>query len=137
MDIGLYKHLSRLERKFNIIMINNLISKKCNDVFNIAKGIGIILIVIGHMHPFFDYNSKTYMVIYAFHMPLFICISGVFINRLQKGFIKKDSDRLSFPISLPAQLPFSMTGRKTALLPLDILTKISCYFYVIACLRLY
>lgn len=97
MDIGLHKHLSRLERKFNIIMTSNLILIKRNDVFDIAKGIGIILVVIGHMHPFFDYNSKTYTIIYAFHMPLFIFITDVFINRLQKGFIQKRFRQIILP----------------------------------------
>lgn len=90
------KHFSP-ERKLNIVMTNNMISAKRYDIFDVAKGIGIILVVIGHMHPFFDYNSKTYTIIYAFHMPLFICISGVFINHLQKGFVQKRFRQIMLP----------------------------------------
>lgn len=85
------------ERKLNIAMTNNMTSAKRYDIFDVAKGIGIILVVIGHMHPFFDYNSRTYTIIYAFHMPLFICISGVFINHLQKGFVQKRFRQIMLP----------------------------------------
>lgn len=46
------------------------------DVYDIAKGIGIILIVIGHLHHFFASNSDIYVFIYNFHVPLFIFLSG-------------------------------------------------------------
>ena len=44
---------------------------------DIAKGIGIFLVVIGHC-----INSKTYpgIFIYAFHMPLFFLIAGLCFN---------------------------------------------------------
>ena len=41
-----------------------------------AKGIAIILVVLGHI--FSEGNIKTY--IYSFHMPLFFIISGYLFN---------------------------------------------------------
>ncbi len=49
------------------------------EYLDIAKGIGILLVVLGHndlgaISPFF------YQVIYSFHVPLFFFLSGYFIN---------------------------------------------------------
>lgn len=49
------------------------------EYIDIAKGIGILLVVMGHndfglVSPFF------YKFIYAFHMPLFFFVSGMFFN---------------------------------------------------------
>lgn len=44
---------------------------------DIAKGIGIILVVLGHL----DTNGQiSREVIYSFHMPLFFLLSGIFAN---------------------------------------------------------
>lgn len=41
---------------------------------DIAKGIGILLVYIGHCD--LDYKSNLFLWIYSFHMPLFFFISG-------------------------------------------------------------
>ena len=46
------------------------------DYLDYAKGIAIILVVLGHI--FSGGNIKTY--IYSFHMPLFFIISGYLFN---------------------------------------------------------
>ena len=43
---------------------------------DIAKGIGILLMVIGHSNMFLLYASLPIILIYAFHMPLFVFLSG-------------------------------------------------------------
>lgn len=43
-----------------------------DDFITIAKGIGIILMVLGHS-GFYDYGNA---VIHMFHMPLFFFVSG-------------------------------------------------------------
>src|SRR5512144_3032083 len=53
--------------------------KKRLEYIDIAKGIGILLVVMGHndfslVSPFF------YKFIYAFHMPLFFFLSGMFFK---------------------------------------------------------
>lgn len=58
-------------------------STKRNPVFDIAKGIGIILVVLGH--ACFKYSTFIYM----FHMPLFLIISGYFF-KVETVIEKKD-----------------------------------------------
>jgi polysaccharide biosynthesis protein PslL len=49
------------------------------EYIDIARGIGILLVVLGHND--FGYISPfAYQVIYSFHMPLFFFLSGYFIN---------------------------------------------------------
>lgn len=47
------------------------------EAIDIAKGIGIFLVVIGH---FINMNSYPGRVIYSFHMPLFFFLSGICFN---------------------------------------------------------
>ena len=46
---------------------------------DIARGIGILLVVLGH-NDFALVSPFVYQVIYSFHMPLFFFLSGFFIN---------------------------------------------------------
>lgn len=48
-----------------------------NRMIDIARGIGIILVIVGHLHHFFEWTSMTYIVIYSFHIPLFLIVSGI------------------------------------------------------------
>ena len=48
------------------------------EIIDIAKGIGIFLVVIGHLISMNSYPGK---VIYSFHMPLFFFLSGVCFNQ--------------------------------------------------------
>lgn len=50
------------------------------DFVDIAKGIGIILVVMGHLLP---ENSYLRNIIYSFHMPLFFFLSGFFLGQLE------------------------------------------------------
>lgn len=76
--------------------------KKRHVELDILKGIGIILVVIGH-----NINDKTF--IFTFHMPLFFLISGfLFSPKSPKTYLKKSAVRLLIPyvcfllvISLP------------------------------------
>lgn len=52
-------------------------TKKHYNYLDLAKGIGIILVVLGHI----EYISKDLRVfIVSFHMPLFFIISGILLN---------------------------------------------------------
>jgi len=65
------------------------------DWIDYAKGIGIILVVFGHVvrgldtagftSPYFDISDKF---IYAFHMPLFFLLSGIFAEKWAKKSFK-------------------------------------------------
>ncbi|WP_404882635.1 acyltransferase family protein [Lacticaseibacillus paracasei] len=58
-----------------------------------AKGLAIVLVVLGHVilglirsnqYTDFDNNCMRYVIeaIYAFHMPVFFALSGMFFKRL-------------------------------------------------------
>src|SRR5690242_7681593 len=44
-----------------------------------AKGIGILLVVLGHNHIKLEY-PLIYQVVYSFHMPFFFLLSGMFFK---------------------------------------------------------
>lgn len=68
-----------------------------NEIIDIAKAIGIILMVIGHT------RCPEYLrhLIYLFHMPLFFLFSGYFFNQKylhdKRMFIKKKIKSLYLP----------------------------------------
>lgn len=62
------------------------------EYIDILKGIGIILVVLGHV----TLNKDLYHFIYAFHMPLFFIVSGMFLHDKQ-GFIRKQAKSLLIP----------------------------------------
>ena len=73
---------------------------------DIAKGIGILLVVFGHsISPVMGSNSllnAIYTVIYSFHMPLFFFVSGYFSKKLlscddKLKSIKDKAQRLLIP----------------------------------------
>jgi fucose 4-O-acetylase-like acetyltransferase len=67
---------------------------------DIAKGIGILLVVVGHMGSYFDFSHANMLVqaIYLFHMPLFFILSGyVFKPDADWAFIKARVKSLLVP----------------------------------------
>jgi len=74
--------------------------KSRNPVFDVMKGMGIILMLIGHIPP----GDTVYHFIYSFHMPLFFVVAGVFAKTTQGGereffvALKKDAKRLVLPV---------------------------------------
>ncbi len=59
---------------------------------DIAKGIGIILVIIGHV----SINANINDFIYSFHMPLFFIISG-FLYKPKKNFVKNKVRSILIP----------------------------------------
>ncbi len=64
-----------------------------NKIIDIMKGIGILLVIIGHMQGDVVYLHKF---IFSFHMPLFFILAGYFFTP-QGGSLKKDVRRLLVP----------------------------------------
>lgn len=66
---------------------------------DIAKGIGIILVVLGHLNTEGQLNRE---VIYAFHMPLFFLLSGVFASSRKNfsAYFKNLITRLYVPYAV-------------------------------------
>lgn len=75
--------------------------------FDIIKGILILLVVVGHAIADSYYKiggvtyNKVYNAIYLFHMPLFIFVSGYFVNSITRysfyDVVKKKVNRLILP----------------------------------------
>lgn len=71
-------------------------TEKRNVTIDIFKGVGIVLMVLGHMH-FDDQNFGR--IVYAFHMPLFFLISGYLYKRPINliDYLKRKAKRLLIP----------------------------------------
>lgn len=66
-----------------------------NETIDIMKGIGITLVIIGHMQDLFCLHK----FIFSFHMPLFFILAGYFFSpqeRVKEGLVK-DARRLLVP----------------------------------------
>jgi len=68
------------------------------EYIDIARGIGILLVVLGH-NDFGHISPFGYKLIYAFHMPLFFLLSGFFLNKSMPfiEFVKKRFNTLLKP----------------------------------------
>jgi fucose 4-O-acetylase-like acetyltransferase len=60
-------------------MANPAVMTKRVEYVDIAKGIGIILVVMGH-NDFALISPFAHKLIYSFHMPMFFFMSGMFFN---------------------------------------------------------
>ena len=67
-----------------------------DETIDIAKGVGIFCVVLGHFAVF---ASPLYHYIYLFHMPLFFFLSGMFFKKEDKlkPFLLKKTKRLLLP----------------------------------------
>lgn len=65
---------------------------------DIAKGIGIICVIIGHT---VEHGSFLFNVIFSFHMPLFFIVSGILFRKNEKSqFVKKKFRSLIVPYAV-------------------------------------
>jgi fucose 4-O-acetylase-like acetyltransferase len=86
-------------------------SRDSIEWMHIAKGIGIVLVVIGHFCPETSpsYWVETRRVIYSFHMPLFFFLSGYLYSYEKYSYsdlIKNKIKRLLYPFFSIAALFF-------------------------------
>ena len=73
--------------------------KQRNLLIDVLKGFTIILVVMGHASQWFsgdDRSNPFYVTIYAFHMPLFMFLSGYvcYNNRGEINLFKRYLTRL-------------------------------------------
>ena len=61
------------------------------DYLDYAKGLGIILVVLGHIYAYHPRIGRGHIVvwIYSFHMPLFFIISGMLMKHKNTNLTKK------------------------------------------------
>ncbi len=89
-------------------------TNKTENIFHwvlTAKGIGIILVVIGHFHPDAapEYWMKFRDILYTFHMPLFFMLSGFLYKHAKYSYptlIKIKIRRLLYPFITIAAIFF-------------------------------
>lgn len=74
MELFNFNHRQNLHLAKNLPM-EQTGQKKRNQIYDIARGIAIILVVWGHIIPS---NGKISNFVYLFHMPFFIVLSGFF-----------------------------------------------------------
>lgn len=68
---------------------------------DILKGIGIFLVLLGHL----PISSNMYTIIYSFHMPLFFFCSGVFFRKMEVNeSLIKDVKSLLIPYAFFATI---------------------------------
>lgn len=80
-------HPSRNHYMHDLGGIALIIKSNRDDRIDTIKGYLIILVVFGHLlEPFLTdkVNIVVYNLIYSFHMPLFVIISGYFFNSKKK-----------------------------------------------------
>ena len=91
--------------------------------FDIAKGLAIILMVVGHCNHFFAYDSYVFTLIYGFHMPLFLFLSGAALRISEDSNPKETSIGAMIKKKFHALLvPYFVVGFISILLsnPVDI-----------------
>lgn len=71
--------------------------KKREEYFDVAKGIAILTVIMGHV--IHDCTLKNW--IFSFHMPIFFLISGYFFYKKEsKGFIEAKARQLLIPYAI-------------------------------------
>ncbi|MES2888313.1 MAG: acyltransferase family protein [Pseudomonadota bacterium] len=71
-----------------------------NLTLDVAKGLGILLVVLGHNNGLvLDDKGEAYRVIFSFHVPLFLLLSGVFLKTTEPlgSLLKSKADALLKP----------------------------------------
>jgi fucose 4-O-acetylase-like acetyltransferase len=76
--------------------MENIVSKgQRNVVVDELKGLGILLVILGHCLP---WDNPVRVFIYSFHMPLFFIVAGYFLKKTTfRGQVTKDFSRLILP----------------------------------------
>ncbi len=93
-----------------------------NSTIDIAKGIGILTVVLSHNWILYDHRGELSRVIFSFHMPLFFFISGIFFkpNQPFKELIVSKANALLKPFFV---VLFSVTIANYVFNPSTNLTK--------------
>ena len=70
-----------------------------NSTIDLAKGIGIFLVVLGHNPIVLNESDELFRIIFSFHMPLFFFLSGIFLRETDqlKPFVLSRASSLLKP----------------------------------------
>jgi fucose 4-O-acetylase-like acetyltransferase len=66
---------------------------------DVAKGIGILLVILGHLPAVLEVWHRFFNLIFSFHLPLFFILSGIFLNAEERfsTFLSKKAYVLLVP----------------------------------------
>lgn len=53
---------------------------------DVAKGIGILLVILGHMNRFFEYDGRMNQIIYSVQLPVFLLLGGYWMEKRERFF---------------------------------------------------
>ena len=118
---------------------HNTANRKRYLFIDIAKGIAIILVVIGHFYPDSSpfYYECIHRIIYTFHMPLFMMASGfLYIATRHEvsylSFVRKKTLRLMIPYIATSIIILTIKlltqGQMTVDHPVDLHSFIECLY---------
>ncbi|WP_176256767.1 acyltransferase family protein [Derxia lacustris] len=70
-----------------------------NPIIDIAKGLGIVLVVLGHNPLLVPPGSEAFRIVFSFHVPLFLFLAGVFFRPSQPlpALVRQKADALLKP----------------------------------------
>jgi fucose 4-O-acetylase-like acetyltransferase len=78
---------------------------------DVARGIGILLVVLGHNALFRESSHSLYEAIYLFHMPLFFFVSGVTFRLMSPGeALRKRARALLVPYFMMGAVALLLSG---------------------------
>ncbi|MCD6459713.1 acyltransferase family protein, partial [bacterium] len=91
---------------------------KRNKSLDVLKGIGILAVILGHAIQRVDSDyiyNELFKLIYSFHMPFFVFISGVLLFKtkdkpLKLSFLKSKFERLVIPFILWIFIEYFMSS---------------------------
>lgn len=79
-----------------------------NRAIDIAKGITIILMILGHFNSL--WNTVIFYMIFSFHMPLFFIFSGYFYKpKTNREFFTNGYNRLLKPYIITAIIAIAIS----------------------------
>ncbi len=81
---------------------------------DIAKGIGILLVVLGHNSIVIGQKAELFNIIYSFHIPLFLFLSGLFLNQREtlKAAIVNKTDAILKPYCVTLVLGYFLGAKQ-------------------------
>jgi fucose 4-O-acetylase-like acetyltransferase len=106
-----------------------------NHTLDVTKGLGIILVVLGHNWLVLHEEGELFRIIFSFHMPLFFFLSGMFLRNAGtfKEFAVSRANSLLKPyfatLFFVAIITWLFQAFKTKALPPDFLRVIKGIFY--------
>ena len=70
-----------------------------HSTVDVAKGIGMLLVILGHLPAVLEQWHRFFNIIFSFHLPLFFILSGIFLNAEERfsTFLSKKAYVLLVP----------------------------------------